>query len=653
MADTNLPGPSILSRAVTLRAVLLGLAIAAAVGLIESHINAFAAHHPIGVNTAFIHSNMPMGAVFPVFAVLVIFNLGLSRWWPPLRLGGGELAVVFALALASTTAPLFFTIFMIGMFTGPHYFARSEPAIQETVLPHVPWWMSPSDENQAVTWYFEGLPPGQQVPWRDWTAPLLAWGALGLAVVCTCYCLVALMRRQWAERERLAFPLVALPREMISCTEAGIGGRPLLRNLGFWAGFLVPFAIAVLGALHSLAPDAFPAIPLELVVDLGSGTPWIHLFGYMFFVGMGFAYLTPLNVSLSIWLFFWMIWAEQTMLMNLGISPGVGEMYQWAEPWTSWQCFGALMTYTVAGLWMARRHLGDVVRKALWNDHGVDDSQEFLSYRTAFFGAVAGTAAMMGWLAFSGMEWKAVAIVVPAILLCYLAVAKIVAQTGLIQFTLPGVPQRLIFHGLGSSAVTPQTMTALGFSYGWFGDVQSTFISAATQGTRLTSGLQARKRWIGPGILLAFVVAGLAAGGHTILAGYRIGALNFDEWPTRGNFIYPFKEVLRLMHHPEGPDWTRLGYFFLGGAGMTVLMLLAHVCPWWPVHPVGFAVGSTFPLWYLWMPFFVAWSIKALALRVGGVRAYRSLLPAAIGLILGQHVGWGLQGILLLALTLG
>tara|TARA_B100000949_G_scaffold230143_1_gene240090 strand:- start:37 stop:1995 length:1959 start_codon:yes stop_codon:yes gene_type:complete len=651
MVNPTLSSKSSMAQAVTVRAVLIGLVITVSIALIESHINAFASHHPIGLSTAFIHSNMPMGAVFPVILVLVVFNLVLARFYPSLRLTAGELGVIFAIALVATTAPLFYTIFIIGMFTGPHYFGGTDLAVKETVMPHVPWWIAPSDKNHAMLWYFEGIPDGENIPWGDWTVPILAWALLGLAVVFTCYCMVAMMRRQWVDRERLAFPLVQLPLQLISSTEPGIDGKSLLRKGTFWIGFLLSFSIAVVNTLHGLDPLSFPGIALERTIYLGRGLPALHIFGRMSFVGMGFAYLTPVNVSLSIWLFFWVIWAEKAFLQKWSYSLGSSEFYQWTEPNTSWQCFGALMAFTIAGLWLARKHLRDVIRKAVWLDPSIDDSREFLSYRTALFGTIGGCAVISGWLVLSGMEWIAVFIVVPAIFLCFLAVAKIVAQTGLIQFTLPGVPQRLIFFGIGTTEVTPPTMTALGFSYGWFGDVQSTFISAATHGTRLTNSVRSRKRWIGFWLLVAFALGCLATGWHTILTGYQIGALNFDEWPTKGNFLWPFREVIHLMKHPTGVEWTRLGYFLAGSALMIALMLLMHFVHWWPVHPVGFAVASTFPVARLWFPFFLAWLVKVIVLRVWGAGGYRTLIPVAIGLILGQHVGWGLQGILLLILT--
>jgi hypothetical protein len=43
-----------------------------------------------------------------------------------------------------------------------------------------------------------------------------------------------------------------------------------------------------------------------------------------------------------------------------------------------------------------------------------------------------------------------------------------------------------------------------------------------------------------------------------------------------------------------------------------------------------------------WLPFFIAWLVKILALRYGGARLYRTLLPFFLGLIAGDLLGGGL-----------
>ena len=52
----------------------------------------------------------------------------------------------------------------------------------------------------------------------------------------------------------------------------------------------------------------------------------------------------------------------------------------------------------------------------------------------------------------------------------------------------------------------------------------------------------------------------------------------------------------------------------------------------------------------LWMCMFIAWTIKLLLLRYGGLRLYRQAVPLFLGLILGECVMgslWTIIGILL------
>ena len=70
---------------------------------------------------------------------------------------------------------------------------------------------------------------------------------------------------------------------------------------------------------------------------------------------------------------------------------------------------------------------------------------------------------------------------------------------------------------------------------------------------------------------------------------------------------------------------------------MAALLFLRHRFAWWPLHPLGFPIASTFTIvYYGWLSIFLAWLLKATILRYGGVRAYRALLPFFLGLILGE-----------------
>ena len=69
----------------------------------------------------------------------------------------------------------------------------------------------------------------------------------------------------------------------------------------------------------------------------------------------------------------------------------------------------------------------------------------------------------------------------------------------------------------------------------------------------------------------------------------------------------------------------------------------------WPLHPVAYALSASWSIHLVWMPMLIAWIVKALVLRYGGLRLYRQALPLFYGLILGESVigcGWPIVGLI-------
>jgi len=89
------------------------------------------------------------------------------------------------------------------------------------------------------------------------------------------------------------------------------------------------------------------------------------------------------------------------------------------------------------------------------------------------------------------------------------------------------------------------------------------------------------------------------------------------------------------------------------GVGFAISLLLNALrlrIPGFPFHPVGYAISGSWSLGLLWLPLFIAWVVKLVLLRYGGLRAYRQALPFFLGLVLGEAVIgslWALIGIAL------
>ena len=69
------------------------------------------------------------------------------------------------------------------------------------------------------------------------------------------------------------------------------------------------------------------------------------------------------------------------------------------------------------------------------------------------------------------------------------------------------------------------------------------------------------------------------------------------------------------------------------------MMSLKMRFAWWPVHPLGYALASTYGMLYWWCPFLIALTVKSLAIRYGGHRSASYLRTAAFALILGDTMG--------------
>ncbi len=59
---------------------------------------------------------------------------------------------------------------------------------------------------------------------------------------------------------------------------------------------------------------------------------------------------------------------------------------------------------------------------------------------------------------------------------------------------------------------------------------------------------------------------------------------------------------------------------------------------WWPFHPLGFAISTSYSIGTLWLPMFIAWLAKILTLRYGGMKMYRTAMDFFIGLLLGDFI---------------
>ena len=584
-------------------------------------------------------SYFPIGVGAPFFLV-VLLNALVRRWRPRGALQPSELVTVAVMGLAASGMPIFVVGYILSIISKPYYGALPENKWAELVQPHLPQWALPSPADGAMRYFYEGLPSKTAaIPWGVWLGPLLWWLSLILALYLVCFCLSVVMRRQWMERERLPFPLIEVPL-LLAQSEAGRALPPLLRTRAFWLGCAVPLSIILFNMVGYFFPGWAP-IPVfgGSNLKLFEGAPAVPLL--LYFPVVGFTYLVSTAVSFSVW-FFWLLYlGAGVLLAQLGSPPLAPDPFVYGAGPLSWQSWGAFWAMALWGLWMARDHPGTVLGNAFGGAE-IDDRGEVVSYRLAVGLGLGAAGYMLFWLWRSGMDLPVAAFYLLAALIAFLGLTRLVVQAGLHYLTIPMTPQSLTL-ALTGTGIGPQNLVALALAFSWTGDVQSTFMPSAANSLKLHDSYQQRRSWGLIGALgLAVGVGFFATALFILYLCYDHGAGHLRSWFFNiggGAGGRAFNGVVQQLQEPRGTDWVKLGHFGFGSALYSLVALLHYRLPWWPLHPIGLAVASTWMMRRIAVSVFVAWLLKVLILRLGGPGLYARLKPFFVGLVVGFMVG--------------
>ena len=583
-------------------------------------------------------SYFPTSAGF-CFVVILLANTLVRRWREDWALRPGELATIVVMGLVATGIPTFIVGTLLAIISSPYYGATPENDWAGNIHPYLPEWIFPHDNSgEAMRWFYEGLPKGQAIPFDVWLGPLFWMLSLILTVYFVCFCLVVIFRRQWAEHERLVFPLMEMPRLLID-----EGGRSILRSKGFWFGVAIPLGMILFNLIGSFY-IGFPKLEFTQAVTLqfSRDFPTINLM--LYFPVIGFMYLVSTSVSFSIVFFYLLAVVQEGVTNRIGYDVTRPDAFVWGMQSLSWQAWGGFVAMVAVSLWMGRRHLGEVFRQVFRGQRIIDDSGEMVSYRTAVFGFIVGLVYILGWLWKSGMDLHIAALFIFGVLVAYYGVTRLVVQAG-VYFLGPPVGAQAFTLAITGTSIGGSNLVALGISYAWFGDVQSLFMPAAAHGARLAE-LYRIRRSMALALALAAVVGFITCLYFVLTLCYKYGAGNFGSWyfvAGGGAGGMAYDGVIRHFNEPWPTDWNKLSYFGIGIVAYALLAFLQYRFHWWPLHPVGITLA---PLWMtrlIVFSIFLAWLAKSSIMRYGGIGAYRDARPFFMGLIAGYFLGVGVS----------
>ena len=126
-----------------------------------------------------------------------------------------------------------------------------------TVLDDLPNWMLPLNSPGVVDGFYQGIWSG--VPWGAWLGPIFWAGSIALAITAIGLGLTALFQKQWAQHERLVYPLAEVSLELTEGFDRKPGWPAFMQNKAFWAGFLSPHYPSC-GTSQNTSSPIFPAL---------------------------------------------------------------------------------------------------------------------------------------------------------------------------------------------------------------------------------------------------------------------------------------------------------------------------------------------------------------------------------------------------------
>ena len=586
-----------------------------------------------------------IGANIMLFVMALMVNpaLGLiRRSW---MLTPAELTQVYVMWIVGSAVTVSgFVSPILPQITSLAYYASPENSWAEAILPLVPDWAIPTTDAELIRDFYEGRSDGA-VPWSLWLGPLLHWAPLILSLHVAMIAIVVILRKQWVDHERLVYPMMQLPIAMIEDEASPRPSlvKPLFRNWLFWLGFALPF---IIGMNNGLA-RYFPIDPIYI-----SG-------GYFFifretvrirmgisFMMIGFAYFIRRDVTLGLCFFF----AVYVCYEIVSTIQGGGKYDPIISPWSKYgpssfafQGLGAFVALVGVGLWNARDHLLRVARRAIGLDPKDGDSGEIMSYRFAVIAAIGSLSFMSLWMWRAGLPaWIAVLYVLLAFII-YVGITRIVAEGGVPWFFPPIIASDVIVGGIGTRALGPGGIIALGFTYAWASDLIILVMTSAANGLKVVEEtVRRRRRLLFWSMVVGLVVTLCGAVGVMLDVAYEHGGLNTSHYFKEQGF-YPWEDAAGRLSTRTEPNWGYWGHAGLGVLVMGLLMLARQRFVWWPFHPIGFPVAFAFDKMFLSV--LSAWAIKSAAIGYGGPRLFRTLRPFFLGLIMGE---WLPNGVMVL-----
>jgi len=626
---------------VTPRVVLISLLLAVFFGAIIPTIDVRLSNSFLGAQ------HLPPGAVATLLVFLLVVQPLLKLARKTLVFTRNELLTIYITCLFSCIVPghgaeNFFIPNLLGVFyfsNGGNHWFKLWSGLRPWLTP-VLWGGS---RHVVDDWYLRGNP----VPWGAWVVPLAAWTALILAVYVVLCCLSVMLRAQWGEREALAFPLLKLPLMMTEDTDDRRGSiGAFFRDPVMWVGFLIVAFIQLENGLHTYFTD-IPAFPLSLEGNFFTDPPWNQVGPIPLSINplvIGITYLLTSEVSLSMWAFYWFIKIQYIAAYYLGFLPAAMPPYAGGggRVFTGSQHVGAYAMYVALVLWTGREHLNHVLRRALGRTPATPrERNEALSYPVAFWGFWLAFAFILFWTWMAGVSPLLCLILWVGYIVTGIGLSRMIVEGGIMLLDSGWSPLGAVAQILNSGENTfvspahglmPASLIQNIFTIDMRGFLMPSFV----QGFKLAYDRNIDGRRL-MALISAIVVISLGMSEWMLVRmGYLYGGSTFHFFTANIGPQIAGWNYDSLRHGTHGSGLASLFWILVGAALVYAMVSARAVYPGFGLHPLGYLLCLNNCIADQWLSIFVAWSLKVVITRYLGSETYRRLVPAFLGLVLGQ-----------------
>ncbi len=576
--------------------------------------------------------------VFCLFNVTLI-NLAVRRFRPTWALTHGELLVIYVmLCMASAVASHDHAQVLIPLIGHVFWFDTPENEWRELFYRYMPEWLTVRDKR-ILEGYYEGESTLYQAEvLRAWIGPALWWTSFIVVLLFVMICINVLLRKQWTEREKLAYPIIQLPLEMTRNS-----GAQFFRNRVFWTAFILVSLLNLVNGLSYLFPT-IPIIGIRLrnIGHLFTEKPW-NAIGwtpfsiYPFVIGLGF--FMPLDLSFSCWFFYLFRKGQRVLGAVLGIRslPGF--------PYDRQQSLGAYLGLSLFALWASRRYIAEIFKQVTTGQSDLDDSVEPMRYRTAVLGLVLGVAYLIG---FSYKMGLSIGLGIAFFAIYYglsTGITRMRVESGAPAHDLHFMgPDYALPAILGTRRMGGENLTALSFLFFVNRAHRSHPMQHQLEGFKLAERTRFNPKPLVFAMVLAVFVGSLASFWAYLHDVYRFGSGGGFAW-------HPFNRLQQQMNFPASPNIPEISFMGVGMGFTFLLMFLRMKLFWWPFHAVGYAVSGAadWCMNWLWISLVISTTAKWIILKHGGLQTHRRATPFFLGLVLGEFVVgslWSIYGMI-------